>query len=133
MEVKLAFDGSYLLACTKDRHLFVFSNSNNSFVSQAPRKIHFDNESPCSVSFADDNKSFLVCMDSRNIYQFYLPELKHKSALKDSDRIYISQLSAVFCLQVNRDVQLRMPGLLGGGQKVLFLTDYDGTIRCYQN
>lgn len=73
LEVRLAFDSSWLLACTVDSQLYVFTNSNNSFVCQAPRKVHFENECPISMEFCDDNKSFIVCMDSQNLYQFYLP------------------------------------------------------------
>lgn len=73
LEVKLAYDSSYLLVCTAESQLFVFTNTNNSFVSQPPRKIHFENECPRSVEFCDDNRSFVVCMDSHNFYQFYLP------------------------------------------------------------
>jgi hypothetical protein len=119
--------------CTKDRQLYVFTNSNNSFVSQAPRKIQFDNESPCSVEFADDNRSFLVCMDSRNVYQFYLPELKHKNPLSDNELMHISQLHATFCLSNQKETSHHLPGLIGGDQKVFFLTDPRGNIHCYQN
>jgi hypothetical protein len=73
LELKLAYDSSYLLVCTAESQLFVFTNTNNSFVSQPPRKIHFENECPRSVEFCDDNRSFVVCMDSHNFYQFYLP------------------------------------------------------------
>lgn len=83
INIRLAYDCSFLLVCTADSHIYVFSNFNNSFVSQTPRKIHFENEAPKTVNFSDDSKSFIVAMDSRNLYQFYLPELKHKNPLSD--------------------------------------------------
>lgn len=131
--VRLAYDCSYLLVGTRDCQLLVFSNMNGNFVGQAPRKIHFEGECPRSLEFSDDNKSFVVCMDSHNLYQFYLPDLKHKNVFNDNEPLFISQWRADFCVAENGEERFTLPGIIGGDQQLFFIADASGTIRCYQN
>ena len=72
-------------------------------------------------------------MDSRNVYQFYLPDLKHKDSFKDTELMYVSHLEATFCISVSRDSQVKLSGLLGGYQKSILLTESCGVIRCYES
>ena len=41
IDIKIASDYSYLSLCTKDSHIFVFSNTSNNLLSQAPKKLKF--------------------------------------------------------------------------------------------
>lgn len=67
-----------------------------------------------------------MCTNLRNVYQFYLPDLKNKNVFKDNDRIYISHWNLKYCYNPYNEYEQNIPALLGASQKPYLLTTPSG-------
>lgn len=71
---------------SEDGFAYVFKFCDNSFFNIPPFKIRFNNEVPISISFTDDNLSFIVgTNNTRNIYKIDQSDNKSKNLLLENE------------------------------------------------
>ena len=68
-DIKFSSDGYYLAAAAEDSYVYIFVNTNNSYFTYPPKKLHFENECVVSLGFNDDDKAILVTTSHRNVYK----------------------------------------------------------------
>jgi len=76
-----------MIVVSEDGFAYVFKFCDNSFFKIPPLKIRFDNEIPISITFTDDNQSFIIGTSQKNLYKIDQNDNKSKNLLLENELI----------------------------------------------